>query len=393
MRRSAAILFAIWAAAACAVVDGNATAPAAAPSAAVAATAEPLSAPPHDDHQPPVSFQQGPDAQNARVAQQAPVALGPDARRAVEILTPTVGVIPTAYAVEGLPTRPATAAELASLRAQLGGWVDSFLAMLERQRHPQAGVDPGAELRNTFSDTRLSSVVTRSLAAGDIYGQPTLTGAGWLLEGAVMRSWGSAAYADIAVNAIDHTPTDVPLQWRLRLETNGFWYRVIDLRDPANGAWVIGTAPRYSSLELETELRNAVAAYLNNESYSAFRPTSYAMSFADAPFFRARTEAINELNRAYASAQFKERYFESVRSSIERFEPAWFGGDGIVTVNVVGSVVETRSNGATVRTAFTQKLKFLRGHDMWIAIDAQNEDGTWASDGRLALAEVARPHG
>jgi hypothetical protein len=265
--------------------------------------------------------------------------------------------------------------------------------MLDRQRHPQAGVDPALDLRNTFTDTRLSAVVMRSLASGDIYGQPTLTGAGWTLDSAVMRAWGSPAFADITVNAVDHAATDLSLSWRMRLQPIGFWYRVIDLRAPSGGEWVIGTAPRYSALELETEMRAAVGTYLNAESYSSFRPTGAPMSFADAPFFQARTAAINDLNRAFAEDQFRERYFEGVRSSIELFQPAWFGGDGVVTVTVTGSVVETRNNGAKTSTAFVQKLKFLRTPDMWIAVDAQNDDGSWASNGNLALADVARPHG
>jgi hypothetical protein len=324
---------------------------------------------------------------------QAPASLTQDAKRASDILTPAVTVVPSTYAIDALPTRAASAAELADLRGAVGGWVDNFITMLDRQRHPQPGADPALDLRNMFTDTRLSLVVVRSLAPATLYGAPTLTGAGWSLDGASMRAWGSAAYADITVNAIDHGATDVPLRWRLRLQPVGFWYRVMDLREPATGEWVIGTAPRYSALELETEMHNAVGFYLNTESYSSSRPSSVAMSFADAPFFRARTAAIDELNRQYAADAFRERYFDHVSSSIERFEPAWFGGDGIVTLSVTGRVVETRNNGTTVTTAFVQRLKFLRTPDMWVAIDAQNDDGTWASGGNLALADVARPHG
>jgi hypothetical protein len=183
------------------------------------------------------------------------------------------------------------------------------------------------------------------------------------------------------------------LRWRLRLQVLGGWYRVIDLREPTTGAWVIGTAPRYSALELETEGRNAVQAYLNNESYSSFRPTSAAMAFAEAPFFRARSAAIDELNAMYAADRFRERYFENVGASIERFEPAWFGGDGVVTMTITGRVVETATNGTTTTESFVQRLKFLRTTDLWMAVDAQNRDGTWVSAGNLALAEVSRPHG
>jgi hypothetical protein len=393
MRRAFAILFAVWVAAACAAANGGAVAPAttAAPTTAETSAA-PVAALPREDRSLDERFLQGPDAMAIHAAQQAP-ALTPEAKRAVDILSPSVTVVPAPYGIDALPTRAASAAELADLRGSVGGWVDSFIAMLDRQRHPQAGVDPALDLRSMFADTRLSSVVMRSLASGNIYGQPTLTDAGWTLDGAVMRAWGSPAYLDVTVKAVDHGPSDVPLLWRLRLQQTGFWYRVIDLREPVSGDWVIGTAPRYSALELETEMRNAVGWYLNNESYSSFRPTSAPMSLADAPFFRARTAAIEDLNRAYAADQFRERYFENVRSSIELFQPAWFGGDGIVTVSVTGRVVETRNNGTQTATSFVQRLKFLRTLDSWIAVDAQNDDGSWASDGNLALAEVARPHG
>ena len=339
-------------------------------------------------------FQVGPDASvsNGR-ASPAPAPPSAEAIRAASILTPAVRVVPAAYAVDALPTRAASAAELTALRQPISTWVDSFIAMLERRRHPQAGVDPELDLRSMFTDTRLSMVVVRSLASGSIFGEPTLTGAGWSLDGAVMRAWDSPAYADVTVTAVDHGATDLPLRWLLRLRPIGSWFRVMDLREPTTGAWVIGTAPRYSALELETEMGGAVAWYLNSESYSSFRPTSNAMRAADAPFFRARGAAIDELNRQYAADAFRERYFENVNGSIERFEPAWFGGDGIVTLTITGRVVETRNNGTKATTSFSQRLKFLRTPDSWTAVDAQNDDGSWASGGNLALAEVARPHG
>ena len=275
----------------------------------------------------------------------------------------------------------------------MGGWTDSFVAMLDRQRHPQPGVDPGLDLRNMFTDPRLATVVLRSLSTPTGLEPPTLAAAGWTLDGAVMRAWGSPAYVDVTVRAVDHAATDLALEWRMRLEQVGFWYRVMDLREPATGEWVIGTGPRYSALELETELRNAVGWYLNGESYSSVRGLGSAIGFIDAPFFRARFAAIEELNRQYAAGRFRERYFTGVSATIERFEPAWFGGDGVVTVRITGRVVETRGDWTASATSFVQRLKFLRSVDAWTAIDAQNDDGSWASGGDLALAEVAKPHG
>lgn len=392
MRRLLALWLVAWMAFAC--VGGNATPhPSASPADASAdATPVPVvSGSDREDRSHDV-FRKGPDAgTQAALPTSSPSAT---MLRSATIVSPIVTTIVTPFPVSPMATHPATAADLDLARQSMADWSKSFVAMLDRRHHPQPGVDPELDLRNMFSEPRAAQVVVRSLAEPSISGEASLTMTGWRLNGALMRSWGSPAFLDVTVTAHDHSPAaDLDLGWRLRVQPVGFWYRVIDLYDPAAGAWMIGDGPRYSPIELGTELSRAAAAYLSNESYSAFRPTNAVFFPPATPFSRVRSEAVNALNRRMATGALTERYFERVTASIERFEPAWFGGDGVVTISLRGTLIETVAGGRKATSDFTQHLKFLRVSDAWTPVDAQEDDGSWDSGGDLALAEVARPHG
>lgn len=393
MRRLLALCLTVWIASAC--VDGNATMPPPTSSASAGADAIASAAPImlRDDERD--ALRRGPDASAhstfPTAGSHVPAQADP---RSATILSPHITTVAGAFPIMPWATYPAGAADLDTLRQPLGEWSKNLVAMLERRRHPQPGVDPEPDLRNMFAEPRVAQVVVRSLAGANITGQPELVLTDWRLNGGVMRAWGSPAFADVTVRAHDHGPTeDVALSWRMRVQPIGFWYRVIDLFDPASGTWMIGEGPRYSAVELEAELRWAAQAYLGNESYSSFRPSNGNFGGADTAFSRARTKAIDELNRRFATGALTERSFENVTARIERFEPAWFGGDGVVTVMLSGRLVETVAGGQRVTSDFTQRLKFLRTFDFWTAVDAQEDDGSWDSGGNLALAEVARPHG
>jgi hypothetical protein len=394
MRRLLALWITTWLAAAC--VAGGATTPAPTPappaSAEVSATRSPVSLGDREDrtHEAAVA---GPDA-GARPPMGLSPAGSPPNVRSISILSPAIATVPTRFAVVPMSTRAANTSELEALRQPVGSWIDQLIAMFERRRHPQPGVDPELDLRNTFTDQRVAQVVVKSLAGPDITGVPALTLTGWQLDGALMRAWGTPAYVDVTIRVHDKGPyEDRALSWRMRLQPIGFWHRVIDLYDASSGSWLIGEAPRYTALELDAELRWAAEAYLGNESFSSFRPSNAAIGGADTAFSRVRTEALNALNGRVAAGALAERYFENVTARIERFEPAWFGGDGVVTVTLRGRLVETIAGGKQVTSDFTQRLKFLRTFDFWTAVDAQEQDGSWDSGGNLALAEVARPHG
>jgi hypothetical protein len=398
MRRLLTLWLAVWLVSAC--VDGNAAVPQPTPSAtanadpiAVPATAADREGRPDDEVRlgPDAGTHHSPGIANPAVPRDPPAPPDP---RAVAILSPSIRTIAAPFAIAALQTHAATPADLDAIRPTIGDWSKNLIGMLERRRHPQPGVDVELDLRNIISEPRAAQVVVKSLATATITGQPEITLVDWRLNGGLMRVWGSPAFLDVTVRARDHGPTeDVDLTWRMRLQPIGLWYRAIDVFDAASGTWLIGEAPRYSAVELNAELRWSAQSYLGNESYSGFRPTNSTFGGADTAFWRARTAAINELNRRFAAGELSERYFEDVSATIERFEPAWFGGDGVVTVMLRGRLVETVAGGRHVTSGFAQRLKFLRTFDFWTAVDAQEDDGSWDSGGDLALADVARPHG
>lgn len=395
MRRALALWFTLWVASACA--NGGATTlpqppPAASPTADVAASAlVPVSADANDRTHP--GFQKGPDAASASHAR-AIESPSPVTVRSAAILSPTITSVPAAFAIAPMATRAATTADLDAVRESIGQWSQSFIAMLQRRRHPQPGVDPELDLRNMVNEQRVGQVIVRSIETASISGETTLALTGWTLNGGLMRAWGSPAFMDITIRAHDQGPLDgIDIAWRMRVQAVGFWFRAFDLFDPATATWMIGEAPRYTPVELDTELRWAAQAYLGNESYSPFRPVNGAVGNADTAFWRVRSDAITALNRQVATGALIERYFENVSARIERFEPAWFGGDGVVTAILSGRLVETLPGGRQVRSDFSQRLRFLRTPDGWTAVDAQEGDGSWDSAGNLGLAEIAKPHG
>ena len=113
-------------------------------------------------------------------------------------------------------------------------------------------------------------------------------------------------------------------------------------------------------------------------------------------FWKARNDALSEMNRLFMSGTLVDRHFENVTARILRFDPATFVGDGVLTVSVTGNLVEIGGDGTKRIVPFTQPLKFLRTYGdsvTWYAADAQEPDGTWDSGGILALTEIDRTFG
>jgi hypothetical protein len=239
-----------------------------------------------------------------------------------------------------------------------------------------------AHVLERWTDVNWTETVPRTFVAG-----------GTRVLGGLDRAWGSTAYVDVVVDLLDRGATEIPIHATLRVRPNGFSFTIVDLYDDATGRWLIGDQPRYAAVDLAAELPQAVAGYLSSESLAPGRDAFSGLIATETPFGRARNAAILGLNAQRAAGALSERRFDDVEASLVRFEPAWFGGDGVVTVRVTGTLVETTPAGAR-RVAFVQPLKFFRTPEgAWIAIDAQEADGSWDSGGDLALAEVARPHG
>ena len=221
------------------------------------------------------------------------------------------------------------------------------------------------------------------------------------LDGAYARPWGRQAMIEVHfVLVVEHHgkitgPSTEEHAVRLRMSVAGNW-QVIDAFDATAGRWLEGDSPRYSAFSLESEVPDVVAEYLSAESFApgvwpggAVRPPTTA-------FWKARNDALSEMNQLFTSGALVDRHFEGVTARILRFEPATYVGDGVLTVSVSGKLVEIAADGTKRTVPFTQPLKFLRtygGFTEWTAVDAQETDGSWDSGGVLALSEIDRTFG
>jgi len=201
-----------------------------------------------------------------------------------------------------------------------------------------------------------------------------------------------AAYADIAFKLIESGGTqDSTRDLRLRVTVGRGW-RVIDAWDTTTGRWLVGEAPQYSALVLESEAPSAVANYLYGESFAAGGNEQFASRPGVSTFLQARVDAIKELNDAFKSHLLVDRHFEGTSVKIIRFDPATYLGDGVLTVVVSGKLLQTDGSGATRTFPFSQQMKFLRslrgGNPNLNAVDQQSTNGTWDSGGELALYAV-----
>lgn len=389
MRQRAALALAVWIVAACA------PAPAAAPPAPSVRSAAAAAADGETDRG---LLHQGPDASAHGGSAARPIGeprpAAPAGKESAPVLMPAVRAVASRPAFAPFPSHPATAAELAALAPTVSTWVATLARGLDGVRYPVAGVDRPQALRALTSESRVAHVLERWTDLNWTETTPrTFVAGGARILGGLDRAWGSTAYVDAAVDLVDRGATEIPIHATLRLRPTGFSFTIIDLYDPAGGRWLVGDAPRYAAVDLEAELPSAVAQYLASESLTSGREAFSGMIATDTPFGRVRNAAIIALNVRRAAGALSDRRFADVEASVGRFEPAWFGGDGVVTVTVRGTLVETTPGGVR-RVAFVQPLKFFRTPEgAWMAIDAQEADGSWASGGDLALAEVARPHG
>jgi len=388
-----AIGFAIWVAAGCAAGDRAAVPVAAAvpeATAAAAPVAEPTTVPSNEQRS---TFRQGPDAQQTSASLLATAATGPGAKAEPLFLFPRVAVQPARYVTVPMPNRQVTASELTTLAPTVADWSVVFARGLDGVRHPVQGVDSAMALRALTAENRVARVFERWAAYTYQEVVPrTFVVTGSHVTGGLARAWGTMAYVDADIDLIDRGATDVPIHVTLRLRPMGFSYTVIDLFDRTVSGWLIGNEPRYSAIDLETELPAAASQYLSSESFSPGHDP-YSGVIPETPFGKTRNDAILALGGLKAAGTLVDRYFEKVTATIDRFEPAWFGGDGVVTVHLAGTLVE-RSVTETQRIAFVQPLKFFRTPEgFWTPVDALEADGSWDSGGDLALGDVAKPHG
>jgi hypothetical protein len=313
------------------------------------------------------------------------------------VAPPKVVLVQQAFSFGTLPSpTSATAEEIETSNQQLAGWTSSFAEMLGGYQwlytaDAQKQLDLKANFERMVAPGPFAEVL-KVWAARDASNARQFTTSDARILKVYATPWGRAAYADIAFKLIDSGGAQESTRdLRVRVTVGRSW-RAIDAWDTTASRWLLGEAPQYSALALESEAPSAVSNYLYSESYVAGGSEQYAQRPGLSTFLQARIDAINDLNNAFKSHRIVDRHFEGTTVKIVRFDPASYFGEGILTVSVSGRVVVTDGSGISRQTPFTQQMKFLRtvrgGFPNLNAVDQQSTNGTWDSGGELALYAV-----
>jgi hypothetical protein len=366
------------------------------------AVAQPTEAPPPPSASPAAETPAPTEEPTAPVATPVPAAIPQS------VPLPEVKIDRRAFAIGPIQGLVAPSAEdAASMQANLAGIAQTYGELLTRYGNlPRLNSVDQANARMQF-DTWMGTGPFADLVRGWLairYADEvkTVTVRDFTIERVYAKPWGRPALVEAHFAIVDRTETAIGTpserrhDVRVRISVASSW-RIIDVYDPTAGRWLAGDTPRYSPLVLEDEVTSAVALYLQNESYLYGAPVPSASRPPTTEFWKARVAALVELNELYQKGALRDRHFENVTVRITRFDPATFLGDGIVTVSVTGKLVEIDANGKRRVVPFTQPLRFLRTFggegSSWVAVDAQEPDGTWDSGGVLALSEIDRTFG
>jgi hypothetical protein len=380
MRRGFAILFAIWATAACAAVDGNATAPTAAPSSS--ASSAPVAVVPEITPAPvgpPMRILWAP-----MQPQPLPVAVRVDpstasATRVPALVPATPEQLQNAQRgfSESLATTYGLLATLQNLRDQKYNGSEEWVFATAFAPGPFA--DHVRELITTRRDNEIRTLHPgqATLEKGWVrpssgpFGDPANVG---LLEGTVTFTDEVATGAGKTIES--H-------RWRIRALSQGQFFILDGVEGPAD----LAALPPFDPTTLDREVGAQVSAHLHTEEAG---PQAMPMApFQGTAYWNVRKGALDWLHELNARGTLTDRHFENVSAQVVRFTSTSYLGDGYVTVQLHGTLVETM-NGARHTYPVNEAVMFQRfsfAQPYWIAVDGQNDDGTWIANGNYGTPQ------
>jgi hypothetical protein len=367
MRRGFAILFAIWATAACVAVDGNA-APTATPS--PTAAAQPSLAP---------------------VATR--IAWPPMAEAATD---GTVTALPGTAAWVAAPALVPAGKELAE-QAQLftsqfaPHFIDSLQNIRDQKFHgsepymfanmfgPSAFADGVRDLVQTGHTDQTRFLVFRSASLER----------GWRGQNGVLLVEGTIVFDDEVGMPDSHWYE--PHTWTIRgLGQSGSFF-IVDGTEI--GAGTLGPVAAFDIRALDAEVTRPVINHLAEEQASAGggRPIS---PYNGTAYWDARKAALDQLFNLAERGVLTDRHFEAITAQITEFTPTSYLGDGLVTVHLSGTLVEVM-RGVRHTYPVDELVRFQRtasAQAMWLAVDG-NDGGGWLMHGDYSAAPVSLGHG
>jgi hypothetical protein len=171
--------------------------------------------------------------------------------------------------------------------------------------------------------------------------------------------------------------------WRIRTLMYGQFFILDGAESPA----ALPPMAPFDAATLDTEIASQVSAYLQQETFSPeWTPTS---PYKGTTYWDARTAAINWLHDQATRGALTDRHFEDLRAQVTQFRATSFLGDGYVTVHLRGTLVET-INGARHADVVDESVVFQRfsfPQATWMAVDGQNNDGSWIANGNYGTPQ------
>lgn len=378
MRRGVAILFAIWATAACAAVDGNATAPAAAPLPTTVAAASPTPTP-----TPIATRIAWPPMADA--SQRSEIAVRPNALAHVEM--PAVEPAATNGALDGIA---------AELEAQFTG-THSFFQTLEGLRDLSYHGSEPYMFANTFAPTAFADRVQAMLQTPHPDETRFFVGRSATLD----RGWPAATTTGVAVieativfddevgTAAAHWSEEHT--WVIRAFRQGGMFYILDGTE--TGPDTLPAMTPFDPAALDGEVATQVSQHLSQETVSQnARPMAMYKGTA---YWDVRKGALDWLAKLAEQGVLTDRHFERVTAQVTEFMPTSFLGDGIVTVHLTGTLVEVM-HGARRTYPVNELVRFQRtaaAHAFWLAVDGQADNGAWLMHGNYSGVPEPQFHG
>jgi hypothetical protein len=368
MRRALAVVLAIWVAAGC-TGGGNATAPTAAPTDPLVAAVPQITPAPVG---PPVRILWAP-----MQAQPLPVAVRVDpgiaAARPPALVPATAEQLKIAERdfVSHFTSDLGFATTLQNLRDQRYNGSEEW--MFATTFAPGPFADYARELVSTRRENEI-----RTFRPGEA-----------TLENAWIRpsngAFGDAARVGLVEGTITFTDevatgagrTIESHRWRIRALVQGQYL----ILDGAEAPAVLAPLTPFDPAALDKEAAAQVASYLHDEE--AGPQASPFVRFQGTAYWDARKGALEWLQALAGRGSLTDRHFEEMSAQAVQFKPTSYLGDGYVTVHLRGTLVEivygVRHTYSVNESVVFQRFSFAQAS--WIAVDGQNDDGTWIANG------------
>ena len=371
--RKLTLAVAIWAAAGC-TVDGNTTAPVAAPS-------------------PPAA---APEITPAPVGPSVRILWAPAQPQHLRV---AVRVEPTTLAATRVPALvPAAPDQLTNMANQFVshfsselGFVKTLQLLRDQGYHgseafmfattfaPGPFADQVRDLLTTHRDNEIRTFHAGTATLENAWVRPSNGAFGDAARIGLVE--GTITFTDEVVTGAERTVETHT--WRIRALTQGQFFILDGAETPAQLRPLAAFDPHAVDGEVASQVAELLAEETVDSNLRPFTP------FKGTAYWDARSAALDWLRTLADRGTLTDRHFEGMSAQVTKFTPTSYLGDGYVTVHLKGTLVEI-TNGVRHTYPVDESVVFQRfsfAQTTWMAVDGQNGDGSWIANGNYGTPQ------